>query len=267
MTAATARNTGLFGDLVGGLRYWHAWVLKAWYDIVLRYRRTLIGPFWMVITTGVMIACLSVIGPALFGGGDPNFIPYLTTGIIAWNFISMSLAELSSTFTEHTNEIQSVRIPFSTYVYRVILRNLVVYVHLLTIYVVVAILFGIWPFWHIPLFLLGVLLTVLNFVWIGFFLGIACARFRDIQQVVFSILMVGFLLTPVFWNKAALIGSRSLIVDLNPLFHFLEVLRAPLLGNVPSAFTYGFLVGGVVIGFAVSAFLYQRYMRRVVFWL
>ncbi len=93
-------RSSLLIDLSDGLANWHAWVFKGWYDILLRYRRTLLGPIWMVLTTGVMIACLSLVGPALFGGGDPNFIPYMIAGIISWNFLSLGVTEGSSVFIE-----------------------------------------------------------------------------------------------------------------------------------------------------------------------
>ena len=253
-------------DLAAGLRSWHAWSLRAWFDIVLRYRRTLIGPFWMVLTTALFIACLSVIAPAIFGGSNPDFIPYLGAGIIVWNFISISLAELTGCFIEHRGEIQAIRKPYSTYVYRIILRNLIVFLHTLIIYVFIAIIFEKNFVGSIPLFLFGVVLSVLNFVWIGFFLGIICARFRDVQQVIVSILMIAFLVTPVFWDKSAMVGRRW-IVDYNPLNHLLEVMRAPLLDQTPSAFSYGFLGVSLILGFAMTTYFYRRFMRRVVFWL
>ena len=263
------RFNGASEDLIYGLALWHSWATKAWYDILLRYRRTVIGPFWIVLSTGVMIACLSLIAPALFGGGNPDFIPYLTVGLISWNFVAMSIGELSATFIEQGNEIRNVRLPFSIYVYRIILRNIISYAHLLTLYLIVAIYFKIFALPYIPLFIAGLLLVVLNFVWVGFVLGTLCARYRDIQQVVGSVLTIGFLLTPVFWDKTLLLGTgaRSLVVHLNPLAHMLEILRAPLLAQVPSWEHYAFLIGSVVLGFLLMAFLYAKKMRRVVLWI
>lgn len=258
---------GLPADLKAGALFWPAWVSKAWFDVVLRYRRTLLGPFWMVITTGVLIACLSLIAPALFGGGNPNFTPFLATGIITWTFISQSMSELSGTFIEHGSELQAVRVPFSTYVYRVILRNLIGYGHLMLIYLVVALYFRIWSLPFLPLFLFGLLLVIINFVWIGFVLGMVCVRYRDVQQVVTASLTIGFLLTPVFWDKTALVGSRQLIVLLNPLGHMLEVLRYPLLGQMPSSTSFVFLILLAISGSALAWLLYRRLINRMAIWL
>jgi lipopolysaccharide transport system permease protein len=122
---------------------------------------------------------------------------------------------------------------------------------------------------YFPLFVVGVGLVTLNFVWIGFILAILCVRFRDIQQVVASIITIGFLVTPVIWHRSLLLehGPRSLIVHLNPFAHMIEVLRAPLMKEVPTLESYAFLLVTTLIGFPCAAYLYRRYITRVVFWL
>jgi ABC-type polysaccharide/polyol phosphate export permease len=258
----------LLQDVQAGIRTWHAWTFKGWYDIVLRYRRTLLGPVWMVITTGVMIACLSVLGPALFGGGDPKFIPYMVSGIISWNFLSLGIIEGCNAFIEHSNDIRSVRMPYSIYVFQVIFRDIIVYGHLLVIYVVVLILNAgnIVP--NLGLFLVGLFLVCLWLTAMSFLTSLVCARFRDLQQLLTSLMTVAFLLTPVFWDKTILLGSsRGLVVELNPLYHYLDVIRSPLLGQVPTLSTYAFAVIGIVVTFFLAELLYRASIRRVPFWL
>lgn len=263
------RRTGLIGDLFDGGELWHAWLTKAWFDVKLRYRRTVIGPFWMVISTGILIACFSLIAPVLFATDSAHFMAYLAVGIVSWNYIALTLNELSGAFIEQHDEIRSVRLPFSIYLYRVILRDLITYAHLLLIYVFIALIYQINPILFIPLFLIGVVLVTLNFIWMGLILAVLCVRYRDIQQVVGSVITIGFLITPVFWEKSLLLdsGRRSLVVHLNPFAHMIEVLRAPLLKQVPAFEHYAFLIGAALVGFPCAAYVYRRYIRRVVFWL
>lgn len=259
--------TSLFDDFRKGASLWHAWANKARLDIVLRYRRTLLGPVWMVVTTGVLVACLALIAPAIFGHGDPNFIPYLTVGIITWNFIALSVTELGNTFLEHRNEIHSVRTPFSIYVFRIVLRNIIVYMHLMILYLIMALFYGLWVPHFYPIWILSLVLVSVNMVWMGILLGILVARYRDIQQVIASIITIGFLLTPVFWDKAALIGAREWIVKANPLAHALEVLRAPLLGMMPDMFSVYFMIASALVGMISAAMMYRRNINKMVFWL
>ena len=258
----------LFADIAAGIRAWPAWVFKGWLDIVLRYRRTAIGPLWLVITTGLMILCLAVIGPILFGGGNTNFIPYMVSGILCWTYISLSISELSSAFAENAADIRAVRTPYSTYLLRVLFRNQVVFAHLLIIYVIALILHEELIVPNLVLFAVNVAVVSVWLFLVGFWLSLVCSRFRDVQQVVTAILQVAFLLTPVFWDKSLILGkSRSWVVEFNPLFHLLELLRAPLLGSVPSASSYIVTAIGIACSLAIAIPLYRRCVHRLPLWL
>jgi ABC-type polysaccharide/polyol phosphate export permease len=263
-----AKSTTLAGDLKAGLQNWHAWVYKGWYDIVLRYRRTALGPFWLVLTTGTMIACLALIAPILFGGGNPKFVPYMVAGIISWTYLSVCITEMSGAFLENAGDMRSIRLPSSVYVLQIIFRNIVVYCHLLLIYAFVILVThdGIMP--DVSWFLVNLVIVSATLVPFGFILAIACARFRDIQQLVGAVMQIAFLLTPVFWDKHALLGSsRSWVIEYNPLFHLLEMLRAPLLGQHLPSSAYAFIATLFVVGAVLSSVLYRAFIRRVPLWL
>jgi ABC-type polysaccharide/polyol phosphate export permease len=263
-----AESISLLSDVAAGLRSWQAWSFKGWYDIVLRYRRTAIGPFWLVLTTGVMIGCLAFVAPTLFGGGNPNFVPYMVAGILSWTYLSVCITEMSGAFLENAGDIRSIRLPRSLYIFRVLFRNTIVYAHLLIIYVLVVLSSHEPVAPNFALFFVDVAVIWIFFVPFGFILAISCARFRDLQQLVGAVMQVAFLLTPVFWDKRMLLGqSRGWVVEYNPLFHLLEMLRAPLLGQRVSPSTYLVVAGIFVGGWALSTILYRTLSRRIPFWL
>jgi ABC-type polysaccharide/polyol phosphate export permease len=263
-----SHRRGFWADVSVGLRCWPGWLFKGWYDIVLRYRRTAIGPLWLVITTGVMIACLTLVGPILFGGGDPNFIPYMVAGVLSWTFLSLAISETSGAFIENAGDIRAVHRPYSTHLFRVIMRNVIIYFHLLIIYVIALLLHMRVIVPHVPWFVIGLGLDIVWLFATGYSLAVLCARFRDVQQLIHAVLQVAFLLTPVFWDKSLLLGkSREWVVQLNPLHHLLEVIRSPLLGGPADTHSYLFTAGGIVIGGGVSIALHRRWIPRVPFWL
>jgi ABC-type polysaccharide/polyol phosphate export permease len=68
-------------DLWQGWRdYRELWLSTGWYDIRKRYRRSLLGPFWITISLGAFIAGLSFIDMPLVGGNAENYLPYLAFG-------------------------------------------------------------------------------------------------------------------------------------------------------------------------------------------
>ena len=252
-------------DLADGLCRWPLWGLMGWQDIRQRYRRSMLGPFWLTLSMGILVGALGVLYAKLFGVDIHDYLPFLTLGFLSWTLISTLINEGCGTFTASENFIKQMRLPFSLFVYRIVWRNLIIFAHNLIIYPVVAVLFGIWPGVTGLLFLPGLAIVALNGLWAGLLLGMICARFRDVPQIVASLLQVAFFLTPIIW-KPDLLGRRAGIVDLNPFYHFVQIIRAPLLGEVPDALTWGMALGVTAAGWFVTFLFFRRFRSRISYW-
>ena len=113
----------------------------------------------------------------------------------------------------------------------------------------------------------GLALLALNGVWITLLLGMACLRFRDIQQVVTSALQIGLFVTPILWPAEQLAGSgRLAFVHLNPLYHCIELVRAPCPRAAPAAASYLVVVGLAVVGWLATYVVFGRFRARIPYW-
>ena len=113
----------------------------------------------------------------------------------------------------------------------------------------------------------GLALVLVNGVWVAILLGMFCLRFRDVPQVVSSIMQISMLITPLFWPADTLTGiKRFVFVDLNPLYHVLDVVRAPLVGRVPDAISYGFMVALTIGGWCLTYVMFKRFRKRIAYW-
>lgn len=252
-------------DIVDGIRKYPVWSALAWQDIRQRYRRSLLGPLWITLTMIVTIAGMGPLYAALLKFDARDFIPYLALGLIAWGLISNLLLEGCATFTAADNMIRSVRLPMSMYVYRMVYRNVIIFFHNILAYVPFAIYLGIHPKWVWFMALPGVLMIVVAAVPVALILGIFCARFRDMQQIVASVVQLSFFLTPILW-KPELLGSRVFIANYNPLFLLIEVVRAPIYGYLPGAKVYLGIAALTVALYAMAIPLLMRYRQRIAFW-
>ena len=253
-------------DLGEGLAKWRLWGLMGWNDIRQRYRRSVLGPFWLTLSMAIMVGSLGFLFGALFGVPIRDFLPFLTLGFLAWGLISGSIIEGCVAFTASEAFIKQMKLPFSLYVHRVVWRNLIIFAHNFVVYIAVAVLFGIWPGVAALLLLPGLVLIVLNATWVGTLLGMICARFRDVSQIVASLLQVAFFLTPIIW-KPELLGNRIAFVQVNPFFHFVELIRAPLLGSVPAPLTWGVVLAVTAAGWLVTGLFFRRFRSRIPYWL
>jgi ABC-2 type transport system permease protein/lipopolysaccharide transport system permease protein len=264
-TSAGERASKALYDLVLGARMWELWGTLGWNDIAQRYRRSLIGPLWLTLSMGVMIATIGAVYAILFQQPLRDYLPYLALGIIGWGLLSSMVLEACTVFVGSEGIIRQVRVPFSTHVFRMLWRNLIVLTHNLIIYVIVAIVFGINPGPKLLLIFPGLLLICLNGLWIGMLIGSLSARFRDLQLIIANIMHIFFYITPIVW-KPEQFSQYPAVFNLNPLHHFLELIRMPLLGKAPLASSWASVAAVTVIGFAVMFVFFARFRNRIAYW-
>ena len=253
-------------DIVDSLRNFKSWFFMARVDIRLRYRRTVIGPFWMVLTMGMSIACLGVVFKILFKQELITFLPYLSAGIICWAFITLVVGDGCTVLYASKEILKNVPFNFMELVLRMISRNFLTFIHNLVIFVGVALYFGVNAWGYLPLFFVGVFLYLICGTWMALLAGIICARYRDVGQLITTVLSILFLVTPVFWQKE-LLGSHQIIALINPFNHYLEVLRAPLLGQVPPMTSYIAVLILGLFGWLITFAVFARTRHRIVYWL
>jgi ABC-type polysaccharide/polyol phosphate export permease len=261
-----ARVAAAVADLYDGLcRSW-LWIALAHQDMRLRYRGSLLGPFWQTVTTIIMIGAMGFIYARLFRTRIDNYLPMLTIGLIFWQFISGMITEGCGTFYTVQGIIQQVKLPLSLHVYRLVYRNILVLAHSFIIVPIVLAMFPppiAWP--RLPLLIPGMALIVINGVSLSFLLGTISARFRDVPPIVASIVQVVFFVTPIFWSAEAL-GAARWWAELNPIFAAIDVLRAPLLGQPTAPHSWQILTVVSVFLAAVSFAFFSRFRSRIAFW-
>jgi len=132
--------------------------------------------------------------------------------------------------------------------------------------IAVLIWYGYWRKLNLPLAVLGLILVTVNTAWISMLAAIASARFRDIPPIVGSVTQFAMFLTPVFWMPSSF-PSRHAFLALNPFYHMLQAIRAPLLGQSVDPLTWAVLAGLAVAGWAVTFSIFALTRRRIVHYL
>jgi ABC-type polysaccharide/polyol phosphate export permease len=242
-----------------------AWSL-AWHDIVSRYRGSILGPFWITLSMGIMVAGIGLLNAKLFSTSLHDFIPWVTTGIVFFGVISGIINEGCDTFVQAAGILSQTSLPMFTFVWRTVFRNLINLAHNFVIVLIVLVYFGYWRSMDAAAAVLGLGILVVNAAWIGMLAAIASARFRDVPQIVISIMQFAIFMTPVFWPIDRL-GKAHPFLAFNPFYYMLEAVRAPLLGDQPAPNTYLVLGLMALIGWALTFFVFIRTRRRIVHYL
>jgi ABC-2 type transport system permease protein len=277
MTPSTARAGQSWqrarDDLALGWQQRQLWGHLGWQDIRQRYRRSVLGPIWISITMAVTAIALGVLYAGLFGNELSVQLPYVLIGFIVWGFISGCIGEGAEVFIANQGLITHLPAPLSVHVYRLLWRQILFFLHNLIVYVLMLFVFPqhlSWPdLSAIPAF--GLL--VANGAWVALLLGIVTTRFRDLTPITQSIVQLAFYMTPIVWTYDTLrtsdksaIRDRAALVEINPFFHFMEIIRRPLLGQPQLWHSWIVVLAITVVGWAVTLVVLRRYRSRIAYW-
>lgn len=252
-------------DFIRSLGAWRLWTLLGWLEVRQRYARSRVGPFWLTISMGVMIGTIGLVYGTLFGMKLREYLPFLAVSLVLWTTFSQIVQEGGVCYINSGMYIRQAATPKLIYVLQVVWRNLVILAHNFVIVIVLLLIFGVPDWGALAFFVPALIIYILNATWIAMLVGLLSARYRDLPQIIAALIQIAFYITPIIYRPEAL-KRHAFIVDWNPLAHLIELVRAPLIGQYPSALTWTVTVSMAVIGWAVALAMTGKYLKRIPYW-
>ncbi len=242
------------------------WLAKE--DLRGRYTRTALGPWWNVLSSAIFVMAMAVTFGALFRQPIKDFLPYVAASVGCWNMINSTLCDAPLALIRGSGIITAYPLPLSTQVFRIVVDKFVLLSHFLLIYaLLVIVLRHPVDLLALSLFIPAMLIYATAAVGATLMLSVLGARFRDIAPAIASIMVLFFLVTPVFWQKEALSGKAHWITTFNPFFHLIEVGRSPLLGRFASWEHWAVSIG-IAVALLISGLItFAAMRRRIFYWL
>ena len=260
-----SRARAALDDVAQGLSLRWMWGRLAIHDIRQRYRGSMLGPFWITISMGVMILALGILYSKLFRVEIAVYLPSLCLGLLVWNYISTTVTDAGTVFVLGESTIKQTRTPMSVFIFRAIMRNVLVFAHNALIFVIVMIYFGRAPSWSFFLAIPAFAMVTLWLTCVTVVLSILCVRFRDIAQIITSLMQLVFFMTPIIWTLEQL-GERIWAAEINPFFAFIDIMRAPLMG-LPTHWSSWPMATFATVGTGLfAALLFVRFRARIAYW-
>ncbi|MGQ4660290.1 ABC transporter permease [Lysobacter sp. F6437] len=259
----------LLNDMRGSLRDRGFWAYAVWLDIATQYRRTRLGPLWLVMPPLAYVLGIGYLYSQMMGGNPQSFIPHLGFGYILWRLAILGITDAANVFTAHHAFIMDGRTRFTDYILRTFAKSFLYFA--VGLLIVLAIVMLVADGHRLDLLTLFVTLPIfiINVIWISVVVALTGARFPDVKEMISTVLVFGFLLTPILWDASMVPPEtvRGMVMRFNPFFHLLEFVRAPALGTMPETGTLYVIVGMTVFGWLLATLLYRRYARFVPLWI
>jgi ABC-type polysaccharide/polyol phosphate export permease len=253
-----------FSDIGAGLRLRRVWVALASEDIGDQFRRTMLGPIWMLINYFAFLAIFVFLFDR--GGGIANFPAYAGGGLLVWFFLMDTVVSSVTLFTREQSFIKGTTLPLSVYVMRLLMQNLIRSAYALAGFAVVLAWTGLVPQWQWAWALVGIAVVIATApaaIILFAFLG---AYFPDSQYIVSNAMRIGMFVTPVFWAPTEA-GGRGIRIfyEWNPFTHFLEIVREPILTGAAPVHSLAICLAIAIPLWLVALWLLGRYRSQVVF--
>jgi len=247
-------------------KYWRLWIHLGWNDIQQRYAGSFIGPFWITLSMIIFIGAFSLVYGRLFHQPLQTYVPFLTAGILLWTYITAIIAESCDMFVNSREYINSMNLPYSIFLYRLIWRNIIILTHNAIVFIIIMAIFSIPINLNTLFFIPGFTLLTIALAATATLISLIATRYRDIPPIINSIIQIAFFVSPITWMPS-LIGIKSKIILYNPITHFLDITRSPLLGKSPSTQSFEICIILTIIIFCLASYAYGAKRRLIPFWL
>jgi ABC-type polysaccharide/polyol phosphate export permease len=238
----------------------------AWSDVRARYKRSVLGPLWITLSTAIGVVGLGFVWSALFHLERKTYIPMLTVGLILWQFISGTIVESSSVFTRQAGLIKNLDLPISLHPAQLVLRQFINFAHNIPLYFIVVLLLGSPLNASCLLAIPALMLVILNLYWIVLLIGIFGARYRDLEYLIATTMPLLMFFSPVMYSPDNLPPTTGRFIWFNPLAHMIELVRYPLLGHDIPLFLLASNLSMLVVGGSITLFVFNKKRNRVALW-
>jgi ABC-type polysaccharide/polyol phosphate export permease len=252
--------------MVQGLTHWPLWFTLGNLDIRLRFRRTGLGPIWSTLSFSLLVGALGLVYARVLGENVSDYLPYLALGLFSWTFIATILQESCDAFVNAETVLKQLYVPRMTLIYRTLWRNLALLGFNLAAILIVLLLCRTGANPSLPLAAAGLALLCVNLAWVSLLLALATARFRAVSRIVAAVVPILMLVTPIIWRPEAVRGLPELAAW-NPLWHAIELVRGPVLGQPPPLEIWIAGLTASVIGGLFAILAFARFRARIPYWL
>lgn len=254
------------GDIASGFLKFRIWRQLAWEDFIERYRRAYFGVLWAIFGFILFSFAIIFFVSAVTDGNVTSGALYILFGFLFYQLLTSMVIDASLLFVGARAWIKSTRMPYSLYVFKGITRAMTLFGFNVIGASIMLFFFNYQPtlgaLWVLP----GLLAILVNAVWVYLFLGTILARLRDVQHLLAFIVRMGIFFTPVMWRPGD-DPFRSMIALFNPLTHFIDICRIPLVEGHPPVQSWIIVGCLTVVGWILALAVFIAFRRRIIFWI
>jgi len=200
-------------------------------NIKARYKRSVLGVVWTMLNPLMMMVVLTLVFSGLFRLTLPNYSVYILAGLLLWNFFAQSTIAATSEVVWGASLLKRIYVPRTIFVVSAVCTGLVnLVVALVPLTLIMLVLRA--PLGPALLSLpLPIALTAMFALGMGLLVSMLAVYFADVVEIYQIILTAWLYLTPIIYPQEIIPASYRWLFHLNPMYHLVELFRAPIYEN------------------------------------
>lgn len=262
-----------WGELAESFRHPDFWAMSSWLGIIVRARKSRMGIVWLLAQSVVYVfgvgTFFASMRPAGSGMTIGEHFAHVALGMMVFRTLMSTVIGSANIFVGSQAFIMDGHMRLTDYLLKALANAFFdMCMYLPVVVVALWLAGGVAPLgWFTALPVL--VLIYLNSLWISALFGVLGARLPDLGQLLATASIFAFILTPIIWYPEMMPeGSiRGIVMRFNPFYHFVEVFRAPIMGDsvAPSSLWYVAIM--TTLGLVAGSLVYRRYARYVPLWI
>jgi len=252
-------------DLKGGIALSHVWFYQAYHEISAKYKRTVLGSLWIVGSMVFMSLAFALVSSALFHQSLSEAMPYVMGGVLAFNLVIAVMGDAPEVYLSNAGMISNHAYPFTYYTFEWVAKIFMVFAHNLVVFEIMLLMLGkaVVPNWTI---LIALPVVYVNLLTWGSLVSMMSARYRDLRFLLPYLVSVVMFVSPIMYHVNQVSGEKRLIVTLNFIYPFVEMIRSPLLGTTMPLDLWNTAIIVTVLGVLLWGVFFSWFRSRIPFW-
>ena len=244
-------------------KYWSYFSLI---NTKIKYRDSVIGPFWNIISQTILILAIAFGYSSFFNNKNLiDFIYYIALGLFTWTFVINCLNDSSSILDNKKNIILEQNIDIKFFIFELIFSNFIIYLHSFVVIFFLFLISSIKINIYFLLSFLGLVVILINIIFLSYSIMILSVIFKDIKKILENLLLILFFSTPIIWSEELMSEKLKFILNFNPSYHFLNLFKKPLLNKIDQQYFYSLLASFIIsiLTITISYYIQKKYEKTV----
>lgn len=236
-------------------------------DFTKKYKRTILGMLWSILSPLIMLSILAIIFGNFFGRDIPHFVIYLFTGQIIFNYFVESTNEGMRALLDNASIFTKINVPKYLFLFSKNVSALINFGIILCIYFLSILISGLNFSWKFVMLVYPIACLILINLGIGFVLSAVFIFFRDteyIYRLFTQIIMYG---SAIFYDIKNLPEYLRFLFYCNPIFVCIDYFRSIVIfGKIPSLSLHLLLAFYALGIFFLGCWIYKKFNFRFLYY-